>query len=939
MANYLFTQPIRYYKANDPYYYEVDNIPLRQLEQNILYIKSLVEGTGGDPGEGGGDAGSGGGNGTLLTSNSELDITKIKQLRPKPLGGRTVQVNAGVFTARINDAFDIADPLTKLTITSPTTGAMVIPQLTQVWTSDLRDTVWNAFVGSEAASNAYNVNGLETTYTFYSTPGGVGENWGWTTAGTENYPKYAGISPNHRWPGFSNFGPLAGQNSITSSNSIIDYTFDNLPSIHMAFVKMWRGVFRTSVVDFPQSTIEVPAWDDADFYYTDSAGAKININADQRIDLLVAYSMPIDASSTTLQDYQSGFCNTGTAITAKKVTQPVLGLFRGAGIGIGKDDGSDPVLVSTLEGCNDPGTPGSARMVGNVSDKAVNANYGITTSTGAKIHGSFPSPDDLLNLAPVLGLNVDIEDLQLIGQSVLPIAYIVTTKGSSEIVEANIIDIRPFLRTAELTYNERAGVAAANPPLSLANPAVGAFQLQNAITAVQAGSGGGGSGSGGGGPTADQMDGKALYTDYVMGGLAYGVEGTLLSMCDGPQGTNDPFGSVTQGTTYIDPYDATQQYDFTVYPDSKSFLEDTNTVRREAYLQYVYNTRQGDLKRWISDPNSPFINNTLTYLGLPQGSTGRNIPLFPEWDMPMDGTNYTTLMAGSTADSVPKVSWWMWFEAISTQRSLAYVPGGVASPQTTETGSYLDALYMFGSGNENADAFLNICSKRLEITFPDWVSDYDVLVEYVNCGPVGSFKQGTNSGDQATVGLGSGLSVNKGPVVTGAGGQRRAVFQINSTADNLAGTNEAPATGGGTGDTTSEDGVIQDKVAGGPNASPPSKANTPFQFLSYAVALPQFRNTKWATGTQLTPIDTTMRFTPKVGAAYYPTIKFTIIGYKDQSVGKNVDYTATNNFTLLQNVSQGNAGNLTMTANGGIGPLMVNTTGQSVNSTIDIRNS
>ena len=36
---YKFVTPIRYYKANDPYYYEVDNIPLRQLEENILFVK------------------------------------------------------------------------------------------------------------------------------------------------------------------------------------------------------------------------------------------------------------------------------------------------------------------------------------------------------------------------------------------------------------------------------------------------------------------------------------------------------------------------------------------------------------------------------------------------------------------------------------------------------------------------------------------------------------------------------------------------------------------------------------------------------------------------------------------------------------------------------------------------------------------------------------
>ena len=66
-----FTQPIRYYKANDPYYYEVDNIPLRQLEENILYIKGLIEG-GSSTSTGSG--GSGGSVGGFLTSNSEIDI-------------------------------------------------------------------------------------------------------------------------------------------------------------------------------------------------------------------------------------------------------------------------------------------------------------------------------------------------------------------------------------------------------------------------------------------------------------------------------------------------------------------------------------------------------------------------------------------------------------------------------------------------------------------------------------------------------------------------------------------------------------------------------------------------------------------------------------------------------------------------------------------------
>ena len=40
---YNFVTPIRYFKSNDPYYYEVDNLPLRQLEENILYVKNQLE--------------------------------------------------------------------------------------------------------------------------------------------------------------------------------------------------------------------------------------------------------------------------------------------------------------------------------------------------------------------------------------------------------------------------------------------------------------------------------------------------------------------------------------------------------------------------------------------------------------------------------------------------------------------------------------------------------------------------------------------------------------------------------------------------------------------------------------------------------------------------------------------------------------------------------
>ena len=41
-SNYRFTDPVRLFKANDPYYFEVDNIPIKQLQENCLWLKDQV---------------------------------------------------------------------------------------------------------------------------------------------------------------------------------------------------------------------------------------------------------------------------------------------------------------------------------------------------------------------------------------------------------------------------------------------------------------------------------------------------------------------------------------------------------------------------------------------------------------------------------------------------------------------------------------------------------------------------------------------------------------------------------------------------------------------------------------------------------------------------------------------------------------------------------
>jgi len=853
---YKFTQPIRYYKANDPYFYQVDNLPIMQLEENILYIKNQVEGKGSAS--------------TFLTENSEINITNIKQLKPKPVGGRFVGVNPGTFTSRVNDAFDIRNPLSQLALQGTSVGGTtLIPTLMETFSTDKRDEIWSAFISTGTTGSPYNLNGLEYTYTFHTSPGGMGGRWSTSKNNSEGSPDM--LRGSATWPGQSNFAPLTPTTLgliIGKNVSNATYTYENLSKIHLGFVKMWRGVFRTAVVDFDGSEIEIPEWKDDDFYYHNSAGSAVPIpGANQRIDLLVLYSVPIDSNSAATQDFSDGFCDTATT-TQKTMYQPTLGIIRGAGIGISKSDSTSPVSIQTAAGCNDPGAVGSTRIVANINDKDVTANLGIKDIDGNKVHGSFPSPDDLVNMAPLLALNIDADDYQLIGQTALPLAYIVVNKGSTDIVAKDIIDIRPFLRTTEFTYNERAGVAAANPPLSLANPAVGAFQLQDALDNV----------------TTDVAatisdSGRAIYTDYVMGGLAYGVEGTLLTMNENNTDIDDPWGTATTNTTAFQASDylsTGNTHSFAGYSSSKAFLDDATQKTREAFLEWVYRNRQTELSKWIGDPNTSYVSNTSkTYLGLATGQ--RNIPLLPEWDMPMDSMNFAAV-TGESASSKP--TWWMWFEGQTSDRPLAYVPGAVPGNATTNTTTArLAKAYGFGYGDENVgQGSISVVSKKINMTFPSWVNDYDILVEYVNCGPVAAASRSDSAGATPTnVGLGSGLSVNKG-TMTSTQGVRSASFQINSAAqpipqtaspnegmvNNLGEITDKVGVTGGTGNT--RNGAITEALA--------------YQWLSYAVCLPEFKNNIWNMEGQTNELNALTRHAPKFGAAYYPTVKFTIIGYE-----------------------------------------------------------
>ena len=867
MPDYTFTQPVRYYKSNDPYYYEIDNIPIRQLEQNILYLKQNIEDAlSGEDGEGT----------AYLTQNSEIDLTKIKQLRAKLVEGRTIQVNAGKFTARVNDVYGKTNPLINLVRTSAGLGEselgipIIIPEFGTSWATSALDAIWDSFTDG-ATTTAFNMNGLETAYTFHQTPGSLGGAWETSTAaaqsifsgeGSENYPHYVTGEVGNliRWP-LQTQGPL-------TQKTLSTYTIKNLQNLHLAFVKMWGSAFRTAVVDFPQSFIEVGNWSDNDYYYYDDNGVKQNISGvEQRIDLLFAYTMPIDVSSAAINDYTDIIEDSNAALQPKQIIAPRLGIIRGAGVGLSKtyaDQETNSIL--TKEGSGDQGQPGSLRILSNKNDQLTSSNYGITNSEGTRIHGSFPSPDDLVNQAAnlVLEAETDRNALQLVGQTALPLAYIVVKKGQASILQADIIDIRPFLRTAELAYNERAGIGSANPPLSFSNPAVGAFQLKDSIQKVNT--------------KIESISinsqstqlGKPIYLDYVMGGIAWGVEGAMLTMNNNSSDDSDPWGTTTQSASR-------NGFTFDSYNSSKDFLDDSTEDRRRAFLEYVYNDRQSDLKRWLSNPNN--TNNPYSYLNLPEG---RNIPLFPEWQPAFD-INNPDVQQGTGGIYSDDPTFWMWLEGFSKKRPLRYVPGAAVSTQSAEQSAELNTEYLPGYNNSRAHGFIQSCLKRFEITLPSWVADYDVLVEYVNCSPFGGHVA-QNAGNNQMM-LGTGISVNKGAIVN-QGGSKTANFTITSAAQGLPETYDGMI----------YQGRILDAALGLDSSSigaNNTRVNNIHDWLSYTVCLPEFVETDWRTGDQSAQqTDSFRRYTPKMGASYYPTIKFTVIGYPVSAMSNNTNYAA-----------------------------------------------
>lgn len=699
-SNYKFTDPIRYFKANDPIYYEVENIPLKQLHENDLWLKDQL-------------------NKKVIIQDIGRDA--FSELKPYCNGDdNIVRVKPGRFTARINDAHNI-EPLQ---VIQNLTGAN-LGEFNTWQARALNDTLIKSTIDKfkdEVVVQALNMNGItDRVFTYpaidpdnaspYVSGLTLNQNNGSITVATlteSDKPAYP-MTEAQLWNGWTQAG---GSRYILRqyNKDQAAIGFASLGVAESAFVKRWRGVARTSVVDLPtEATIEIPAFDPNDFYYYNQAGDKVLLqSANQRIDLLFIYAKPVDASSTTIAKF-------GSLGTPTKITRPVLGLIRGAGLGVNYG-----VYTSErLETVPLTDSRGNTMILANIGD-ATSPNTGFQVSaddgTVLNIKGSFPSPDDLMNLAPMLSEQVSPDHLYLIGQSILPLAYIVVTKdtninnfGLQTVKSENIIDIRPFFRTTELTYNERAGIAAAIPAPSIANPIVTQSELDYEVKRVyqdlnsrilsleNTGE------SNSNNMAANSLGGRVLAAGYVRGGYNYGVEGVLCDyIAKKETGAGSPTDKQTLKNRVITRYGLPQG---TVIDD----LPDWDIAKWCTVSNGITNPGEA-----LND----YINQGLASNG---GVYSRST----------NNTLFQTVLAGITNDS--------------TYGSVDF--GSFATtPLTNDVGTTtrLSGFTANINGNQNA-TFTNLLFLKKKIRLNrdsvGWMKDYQVQTQFWNCIP---FSQSTN---------------------------------------------------------------------------------------------------------------------------------------------------------------------------------------------------
>lgn len=505
-SSYRFFDPIRLYRDHDWYVADVDNIPIKQLHSNTLWLKDQLD--------------------------KAMQIQKVSrgdfdELRPYVTEtDNKVRVKPGRFTARINDVYNRIRLARIVKIVSRfefgRIPAWMIYTYSDATTTNtaLKSNIdkINSVVGNEALF----MNGLmERAFTYPTrTPSSPFTDFRNATYRGLGIQLYAPIEEYIGWRNPQNNSVSADLGEAFLED---ERGFAPLSYIESAFIKFWRGVTRLAVVDVPSELeLEVPAFRDSDFDYIDANGNRVEVtDGTHRIDMVFIYSKPIDDNNVTIAKRVNG--------VNQNISSPQLGLIRGAGlIADLSDDSYTPNQLQATSRFDDLAldSDGNIQIKASVADQK-NTTGGFSLSS---IYGSFPS-EDLANIAPLLAEELAANDPALIGQTILPVAYIVVRKSASTtssgkpiLTTEDLVDIRPFFRTAELTYNERAGIAAARPQISIANPVVGKVelayesrrifnQMNDLETRLRS--------------TNTNQYPRPVGLGYVFGGLNFGVEGVI----------------------------------------------------------------------------------------------------------------------------------------------------------------------------------------------------------------------------------------------------------------------------------------------------------------------------------------------------------------------------------------------------------------------------
>jgi len=728
-SQYRFIEPIRYFKSNDPYYWEVDNIPLKQLQENCLWLKDQLQKVSG-----------GGGSTTGPGTIGSVKRSDLDELKPFANGGdRLVRVRPGRYTARINDIGK--NPLASISrILGEEVNETNLYKIfganasTETASQTLANTL--AKFKSILAADAMNMNGLtERAFTWAVRDSFKPSDYGGLVTDLLKYsfPTYSG--------NVSEIAPflysqailprvMASPNGTSYSYNINDFDtaneqnafgatigFSKLPLLESLFVKRWRGVARTSIVDVPtELSVTVPIFNPEDFYYVDESGNKVQQTAVARIDLVFIYSKPVDASGATV--FKNGSVNT--------LTEPALGIVRGAGIGpvfkgvvgdqLTTTDGAGNVNFNNMLAALD--SDGNPRIQSHIADSYQTGTTGFLSSSGTEqtfsVRGSFPSPDDIMNISPLLCNELEENAVELIGQTILPVAYVyvpaVATPAVDIVETTDVIDIRPFFRTTELTYNERAGIAAAVPQLSLANPAVGKAELDRELYRVSS--------------YLDQVVEDIVIptstfrppyvaaVGYVFGGYQYGPEAALFREYCVTQGRNVNAGTGDET--------ATAKLEFENFYGYADANDSSNRIT-------IPDLPDWEIAYWCNNNNTATIGGDLG-------------------NKPYDRLNILlSAKPGGVSNAVGTVTTGSKTSLYDANNPYAWVDDGLTqgtwASQVADFGGTEDLL---PNGQPGLHHVANVYVRKT-VTFnrPADLKDYYVEVDFVNCSPLIC---GTNAG-------------------------------------------------------------------------------------------------------------------------------------------------------------------------------------------------